>query len=131
MAVLVDTNVISDVIHADPQWEPWAEARIFEYFGQLLINPIIYAELSCRAASVQELEETLSPFELEYLELPREALFLAAQAFLKYRKRGGNRTSPLPDFFIGAHASVLSLPILTRDVDRYRKYFPEVDLIAP
>ena len=131
MAVLVDTNVLSDIIHADPRWEPWAEARILEYFGMLLINPIIYAELACRADSVEELEEILSPFELEYLELPKAALFQASQAFMAYRKRGGNKASPLPDFFIGAHAAVLKLPILTRDVGRYRTYFPQVELITP
>ena len=131
MSVLIDTNVLSDVIHADSKWESWAEARILEYFGGLVINPIIFAELSCRAVSVQELEETLTPFGLVYLELPKEALFRAAQAFLSYRRRGGNRTSPLPDFFVGAHAVVLSLPILTRDAGRYRTYFPEVELITP
>ena len=131
MSVLIDTNVLSDVIHADSKWESWAEARILEYFGGLVINPIIFAELCCRAVSVQELEETLTPFRLVYLELPREALFRAAQAFLGYRQRGGNRTAPLPDFFVGAHAAVLGLPILTRDVGRYRTYFPEVQLITP
>jgi len=131
MLVLIDTNVLSDVIHADPKWEPWAESRILEHFGNLLINPIIYAELACRATSVAELDATLAPFGLEYLEIPKEALFLAAQAFRVYRKRGGTRTSPLPDFFIGAHASVLAIPILTRDATRYQTYFPDVRLIAP
>ncbi|MFK5923760.1 MAG: type II toxin-antitoxin system VapC family toxin [Verrucomicrobiota bacterium] len=131
MTVLVDTNVISDVLHADIDWEPWAVSQLFEHFGGLVINPIIYAELSCRAASVQELEDTLAPFELHFLEIPKQALFLAAQAFLVYRQRGGNKTSPLPDFFIGAHAEVLGIPILTRDVTRYRSYFPKVQLISP
>lgn len=131
MSVLVDTNVISDVIHADPHWEVWAEARLLEHFRGLVINPVIYAELSCRAVSVQELDDTLFPFELHYLEIPREALFLSAQAFLAYRKRGGTKPSALPDFFIGAHAVVLGIPILTRDVARYRTYFPTVPLISP
>jgi predicted nucleic acid-binding protein len=131
MSVLVDTNVISDVIHADPEWEAWAEARLLEHFGGLVINPVIYAELSCRATSARELDDTLSPFELHYLEIPREALFLSAQAFVAYRKRGGNKTSPLPDFFIGAHAAVLGIPILTRDEGRYRSCFPEVALLSP
>jgi len=131
MPVLVDTNVLSDIIHADPQWESWAEARILEHFGDLLINPIIFAELACRASSLAELEEILAPFELAYLELPKEALFMAAQAFLRYRDRGGTKTAPLPDFFIGAHAATLEVPILTRDVGRYRTYFPMVKLIHP
>lgn len=98
MAVFVDTNLLSDIIHADPQWEPWAEARVLEYFGELLINPIIYAELACRAASVKEMEQVLAPFELEYLDLPKEALFLAEQAFVQYRQRGGNKIAPFPTF---------------------------------
>jgi len=131
MPILVDTNVISDMIHADSEWETWAEARLLEHFGQLVINPVIYAELCCRAYSVAELEDTLAPFELHFFELPKEALFLSAQAFVAYRNRGGNKTSVLPDFFIGAHAEVLGLPILTRDEGRYRTYFPKVALISP
>jgi len=131
MSVLIDTNVISDVIHADPKWESWAETQILEHFGTLIINPIIFSELSCRAGSVEELEATLHPFDFHFLELPREALFLSGHAFMKYRKRGGTKTSTLPDFFIGAHASVLKIPVLTRDVGRYRTYFPEVTLISP
>jgi predicted nucleic acid-binding protein len=131
MLVLVDTNVISDVIHADPQWEPWALEKLASHFGSLVINPVIFAELCCRATSTAELEQTLAPFELLYYELPREALFQAAQAFLLYRQRGGTKTSPLPDFFIGAHAAVSNIPILTRDVSRYRSYFPHVTLITP
>ncbi|NOX99646.1 MAG: type II toxin-antitoxin system VapC family toxin [Verrucomicrobia bacterium] len=131
MSVLVDTNVISDVLHSDLHWEVWAENQLLEHFGGLVINPVIYAELSCRAVSVQELEDTLAPFELHFLEIPKAALFLAAQAFLVYRKRGGNKTSPHPDFFIGAHAEVLEIPIITRDVARYRTYFPTVQLITP
>jgi predicted nucleic acid-binding protein len=129
--VLIDTNVLSDVIHADPQWEAWALARILDSFGDLVINPNIYAELACRAASVEELEAILAPFELLFWEVPKEALFLAAKAFLNYRERGGKKTSPLPDFFIGAHAAVLGLPLLTRDAGRYRTYFPGVELITP
>lgn len=131
MPVLVDTNVISDVIHLDPRWKPWSTDRLVEYFGQLLINPMIFAELSCRESSAEALDRTLAPFELAYQEIPKPALFLAAQAFLTYRKRGGTRTAPLPDFFIGAHAAVLGIPILTRDPGRYQAYFPEVELITP
>lgn len=131
MAVLVDTNVISDVVHGDAVWESWAAERMAEHVGEMRINPIIYAELSCRAASAEELDGTLVTFGLHYLELPREALFRAAQAFLAYRRRGGAKTSPLPDFFIGAHAATLGIPLITRDVGRYRTYFPTVTLISP
>jgi predicted nucleic acid-binding protein len=131
MPVLVDTNVLSDVIHDDPKWKPWALDQLLMYFGESIINPLIFAELGCRAASVKELEETLAPFELGYQEIPKPALFCASQAFIDYRKRGGTKTAPLPDFFIGAHAAVLGIPILTRDVGRYKTYFPEVSLISP
>jgi predicted nucleic acid-binding protein len=131
MPILVDTNVISDVIHADPIWEEWALEQLFRHFGDLAINAIIYSELCCRVTSTEELDHILTPFKLLYHELPKKALFLAAKAFLAYRQRGGNKTSPLPDFFIGAHAAALSVPILTRDVTRYQTYFPEVTLIAP
>ena len=131
MPVLVDTNVLSDVIHNDPRWRSWALDQLLKHFGESLINPMIFAELGCRAASVKELEETLAPFDLKYQEIPKPALYLASQAFMDYRKRGGTKTSPLPDFFIGAHAALLGIPILTRDVARYKIYFPEVGLIAP
>lgn len=131
MPVLVDTNVISDVIHLDQRWNPWSTDRLVEYFGDLFINPIIYAELSCRASSEAELEATLAPFQLDYRELPKPALFIAAKAFLAYRQRGGAKTAPLPDFFIGAHAVALGTPLLTRDSGRYKTYFPEVRLITP
>ena len=130
MSVLVDTNVLSDVIHADARWEGWAAARLCEFFGRSFINPVIYAELGCRAMSVEELEWTLLPFHLEYCEIPKEALFLASQTFLTYRQRGGTKLAPLPDFFIGAHASVLRVPLLTRDSGRYQTYFPDVKLIT-
>lgn len=131
MPILIDTNVLSDIIYADPVWEPWAEVQITKYFGDLLINPIIYAELACRAQSLGELESVLAPFELGFVELPKEALFIAAHAFLEYRKRGGAKTSPLPDFFIGAHAVAMGIPLLTRDAARYRTYFPQLELITP
>ncbi len=131
MSVLVDTNVLSDAIHDDQQWRAWSVDRLLEYYGQLLINPMVYAELGCRAKSVTELETALAPFELDYVEIPKSALFLASQVFLTYRRRGGSKTAPLPDFFIGAHAATLEVPILTRDVGRYQSYFPEVNLIVP
>ncbi|MEO0413864.1 MAG: type II toxin-antitoxin system VapC family toxin [Verrucomicrobiota bacterium] len=131
MSVIIDTNVISDVIHADPKWLSWSTQQIASHFGQLVINPIIFGELCCRAGSVKELETILEPFDLKYQELPKEALFLASQAFLKYRKRGGTKSAPLPDFFIGAHAEALGLPILTRDTARFGTYFERVQLITP
>jgi predicted nucleic acid-binding protein len=131
MAVLVDTNVISDVIHDDPVWRPWAAAQLVTHRGDLIINPFIYAELCCRALNTTELDLCLAMLGIGYEEVPREALFLAAQAFVIYRSRGGAKTSPLPDFFIGAHAAVLGVPLVTRDVDRYRAYFPNVPLICP
>lgn len=131
MAVLVDTNVISDIAHGGSEWTEWSIEMMSLHTGEMRINPIIYAELSCRAESPLELDDALVGLGLEYLEIPRDALFHAAQAFLLYRKRGGNKTSPLPDFFIGAHAAALGIPILTRDVARYRSYFPSVELICP
>ena len=131
MAVIVDTNVISDVMHGDPVWKPWAESQLAAHAGGLIINPFIYAELCCRARSAPELDLALAMLGLEFEDLSRGALFLAAQAFLRYRKRGGSKRAPLPDFFVGAHAEAHGVPILTRDVGRYRTYFPTVQLICP
>ena len=131
MEVLVDTNVISDVIHGESEWYAWAMEQMSLYVGDLKINAVIYAELCCRAESTQELDRTLGSLGLTYLQLPKEALFQAARAFLKYRRRGGTKTSPLPDFFIGAHAAALEIPLLTRDVGRYQSYYPSVELICP
>lgn len=131
MGILVDTNVISDVIHGESDWTVWAIKNLSQHYDELNINPIIYAELCCRAKSTQELDALLNGLGFQYLELPRDALFQAAQAFLTYRHRGGSKTSPLPDFFIGAHAAALDIPILTRDIDRYKTYFPSVTLITP
>ncbi len=131
MSVMVDTNVIADVLYHDPVWEVWSQEQMLEHAEQLLINPFIYAELCYRAASVDEVEQLVEKFKLQYLELPREALYLAAKAYSIYRQRGGAKTSPLADFFIGAHAQVLGIRILTRYKSRYRTYFPDVTLICP
>ena len=131
MAVLVDTNVTADVIHDDPVWRPWAGAQLAAHRGDLIINPFIYAELCCRAMNTAELDLTLAMLGIGYEEIPREALFLAAQAFLVYRSRGGAKASPLPDFFIGGHAEVMGVRLLTREVIRYHSYFPKVALICP
>lgn len=131
MDCLVDTHVISDVLTRDKHWYDWSLEELACPDRQLLLNPIIYAELCCRAESSEEIDQYLELLRLMYVEIPRPALHLAAQAFLFYRKRGGIKTSPLPDFFIGAHATILNGPILTRDQAHYRSYFPDVTLISP
>lgn len=131
MGVLVDTNVISDVIHGDPQWAEWSKARLVEFDDGLFINALVYTELCCHAESADEVENLVVVLGLQYRELPRSSLYLAAKAHQTYRARGGVKTSPLPDFFIGAHAEAIGIPILTRDASRYRTYFPKVTLISP
>jgi len=129
--VLVDTNILVDVTDGTGEWAAWSREMVAEFQGGVFINPIIYSELCVPLESTEEAEALIAMLGLAYLELPREALFLAARAFRQYRRQGGTKTSPLPDFFIGAHALVLGIPILTRDVSRYRTYFPEVQLISP
>lgn len=129
--ILVDTNVILDVFEDDPLWASWSEDQLSQIVGRAGINPLIYAELSYEAGEIVEVERMLATLGLIYHEMPREALFLASKAYKTYRKRGGSKTAPLPDFFIGAHATVREVPILTRDIKRYQTYFPEVKLIAP
>ena len=131
--ILVDTNVILDVVQDDPVWGEWSQGQLdaCAVREELGINTVIYAELSIAFARIEELEDTVHTAGLRFLDIPREALFLAGKAFLAYRKRGGTRTGVLPDFFIGAHAAVMSLPLLTREAARYRTYFPGVALITP
>jgi len=131
--LLVDTNVLIDVLENDPQWADWSisQLRAQSKIHLLAINPIIYTELSLAFSSVEALDQTLSDLNLKMLELPRPALFLAGKAFVRYRKLGGTKTNVLGDFFIGAHAAVASLPLLTRDTKRYTTYFSGVQLIAP
>jgi len=132
-AVLVDSNVILDVLTEDPRWFSWSSealARCAEE-GPLLINPIIYAEVSIRFSRIEELEEALPPALFQRSPLPWEAAFLAGRCLLRYRRSGGARASPLPDFYIGAHAAVAGMSLLTRDAARYRTYFPKLLLIAP
>ncbi|MGV3533974.1 MAG: type II toxin-antitoxin system VapC family toxin [Chthoniobacteraceae bacterium] len=130
--VLIDTNVLLDILTADPQWFDWSAKQIEQASSQGLgINPIIYAELAASFREEEELEAALSLTDLAHLPLPYEAAFRAGHAFVAYRRRGGNRRSPLPDFFIGAHAEVEGLTLLTRDSARYRSYFPKLELIAP
>jgi len=131
MPILVDTNVLSDVIHQDPVWLAWSSAQLIQHAGDLVVNPIVFAELCCRATSAAEVDQIIRTLGLGYEELRQEALFLAAQAFVTYRRQGGGKTSPLPDFFIGAHAQAAGYTLLTRDKGRYQTYFPTVTLICP
>jgi predicted nucleic acid-binding protein len=131
--ILVDSNVILDILTEDPQWFEWSAQKLTEYAnqGELIINPIIYAEISIGFNQPEELDTAISPDFFRPDPLPYNAAFLAGQSFLEYRRRGGERRSPLPDFYIGAHAAVAQIPLLTRDVNRYRTYFPSVQLITP
>lgn len=131
--VLVDSNVLLDVLTSDPQWSDWSKGRLAEAAERsvLLINPIIYAEVSIRFSRIEDLERALPPDHLRRDPLPWEAGFLAGKCFVRYRQRGGVRRSPLPDFYIGAHAAVKNLTLLTRDPGRYSSYFPRLEMIAP
>ena len=131
--VLVDSNVLLDVATNDSVWADWsarALAEVAEY-TTLRINPIVYAEVSIGYSTIEALDSTLSADVYRREPLPWEAGFLAGKCFLLYRRRGGLRTSPLPDFYIGAHAAIGCLALLTRDPARYRSYFPKVELLAP
>ena len=130
---LCDTNVLLDIATADPIWLPWSEKQLREASAQgpILINPIIYAELAPAFASAADLDRWLQPTVFQRLPLPYAAGWLASQAFLKYRRSGGGKTSPLPDFYIGAHAEIEGRKLITRDSVRYRTYFPNVVLVTP
>ena len=131
--LLVDTNVLLDVVEDDPHWGDWSkhqlDAQSLRY--RLIINPVIYAELSIGYRRIEELDQVLEIASIAMEQLPRPALFLAGKAFQRYRAQGGTRTGVLPNFFVGAHAAVANLPLLTRDSRRFRTYFPTVSLIAP
>ena len=132
-AVLVDSNVLLDLMTEDTRWLSWsAEAveRAADRF-RLVINPVIYAEVSIRYSRIEDLEAALPKAMLDREAIPYEAAFLAGKCFLVYRRQGGTKRSPLPDFFIGAHAAVAGYRLLTRDAARYRSYFPRLSLIAP
>jgi predicted nucleic acid-binding protein len=130
---LVDSNVLLDVIQEDPRWAPWSAERLAEALnrGAAIINPIIFAEVALAFNSQEALEEHFRRGDYERRELPWTGATLVAKAFLQYRRGGGLKTTPLPDFYIGAHAEVEKLTLLTRDAARYRTYFPKVKLIAP
>lgn len=131
--ILVDSNVIIDVLTTDPVWQAWSAAALSEAADrdEVAINPIIYAEIASGFATMADLDHHLGTDAFRRLALPYEAGFVAGRAFVEYRRRGGVRTSPLPDFYIGAHAAVSGLSLLTRDARRYVGYFPKVSLISP
>jgi predicted nucleic acid-binding protein len=131
-AVLVDSNVLLDVLTEDPSWFEWSSQALARCADEaaLAINPLVYAELSIGFERSEQLEAAV-PSAFRRLPLPWEAAFLAGKCFRLYRERGGTRRSPLPDFYIGAHAVVSSLRLLTRDATRYRTYFPELEIINP
>jgi predicted nucleic acid-binding protein len=130
---LVDTNILIDIVSDNPNWSLWSRERLNERSasGPLLINEVVYAELSLGFATEEALDKAILELSVSLERSPKSALFLAGQAFEQYRRAGGARTGVLPDLFIGAHAQVARLPILTRDVRRYRTYFPTVKLISP
>lgn len=133
LGTLIDTNVLLDVLTEDDRWLAWsldALAAAAEA-GPLLINPIIYAEVSTRFSRIEDLEDALPLSDYLRSPLPWEAAFLAGKVFLEDRRNSGQRSSTLPDFFIGAHAAVAEVTLLTRDASRYRTYFPRVQLVAP
>lgn len=133
LATLVDSNVLLDVIRADPEWSSWSAQALTQAAdeGPLVINSIIYAEVSATYATVEEADAALARPAFTRSEVPWPAAFLAGRCHVHYRRRGGARARTLPDFFIGAHAAVLGLRLLTRDPTRYRTYFPTIDIIAP
>jgi hypothetical protein len=133
MPVLVDSNVLLDILTEDPDWYEWSSATLERIAERelLAINPSIFAEVSVGFERIEELEAAMPANRFLRLALPWEAAFLAGKCFLAYRRRGGTRTSPLPDFYIGAHASIEGLRLLTRDAARYRSYFPRLRLLAP
>ena len=131
--MLVDTNILVDVFEEDPDWVSWSvsQLELQSKTHKLLINPIIYAELSLAFYTSEALDAAIEPMLLELIEIPKSALFLAGKAFVKYRHQGGTKHNVLSDFFIGAHAAVCGLSLLTRDTKRYRTYFPSVRLVTP
>ena len=131
--ILVDTCILLDIVQPDPSWLDWSldQLELAANRGPLLINPVIYAEFAAGYPSIESAEVALAGFGTRLEELPREALFLAGKAYRQYRERRGTRSGVLADFFIGAHAAVRDIPVLTRDTSRIRTYFPTVVLISP
>jgi len=133
MPVMVDSSVLLDIFTQDPQWYGWSADTLAQVLDSdyAVVNPVIYSEISVRFEEIETLESLLPSPAFEYQPIPREAAFLAGKCFLDYPKRGGNRTLPLPDFFIGAHAAVAQLRLVTRDTQRFKDYFPKLNLICP
>ncbi len=131
--ILVDSCVLLDLFTDDIDWADWSENILEKYSSTntLFINSIIYTEVSIGFDNIEEVEAAISGLDIKVLEMPREALFLAGKVFLKYRKNQGSKTSPLPDFFIGAHAAVSGFELITRDLGKYRTCFPQLGLIHP
>ncbi len=131
--VLVDTNVLVDVLQADPEWAAWSlrQLQAQSQIHELWINPVIYAELSMSFETREALDRMVLSLNLKLHEIPKAALFLAGKAYLKYRRQGGTKAQVLPDFFIGAHAAVQQMALLTRDASRFKTYFPSLQVIAP
>ena len=130
---LVDSNILLDIATRDEDWAPWSLSALEEAAlrGPLVINDVVYAEISVRYLDIADVDEFAARIGLEMHAMPRAGLFLAAKAFERYRRAGGTRTGVLPDFFIGAHAAIMEMPLLTRDARRYRSHFPTVGLISP
>lgn len=133
LGTLVDSNIILDILTEDATWFAWSMDALAAASedGPLFVNPVIYAEVSVRFTRIEDLDDALPPQDYRRLPLPWEAAFLAAKAFVRYRGNRGTKTSTLPDFFIGAHAAVADLQLLTRDAARYRTYFPTVPITSP
>lgn len=131
--LLVDSNVLLDVLTADRRWFDRSSARLATLAENhdLIINPIVYAEVSIGFERIEELDAALPGESFRREALPWEAAFLAGKCFVRYRRAGGARSSPLPDFYIGAHAAIRGIPLLTRDAARYRTYFPKLQVVVP
>lgn len=133
MEVLLDSNVLIDVLQVDPMWFDWS-SNVLEKFSnthRLVINPVVYAEVSIAFESIEDLDSLLDPDWIIREAIPYPAAFLAGKCFLKYKRNRGKRNSPLPDFFIGAHAAIKNIPLITRDEGRYRTYFPRLEIVSP
>lgn len=133
IATLVDSNVVIDVITEDPRYFDWSARALMQaaQAGMLFVNPLIFAEVSAGFERREDVSAALDALDFQYADLPWDAAFVAGKAFTRYRRGGGVRRSPLPDFYIGAHALVAGLTLLTRDASRYRTYFPKLALLAP
>lgn len=131
--ILVDTNVLLDIATNDPIWAEWSIENLdaASVAGPVVVNGVIYAEFSVGYERIEDIDRLLADVDIGWGEIPRDALFLAGKAFQTYRRLGGRRTGVLPDFFIGAHAAVSGMTLLTRDAARYKTYFPKIRLIAP